>query len=177
MLFIFWGSYPADTKTFSRRHHGISKLVCETSWGLLKWKSQLRKLRCHKDVAWRHYFKTSLWRLHAVIATVLIQLLLQVWLLYWVHELGFLLSCKHIKIDIWLKIEVESIYVHWSCFHVDQTTPKHHWQYFLFSFSLDSRSTKRLSYVLRHKAYTFFSKKLTGQKNQVELKQNRLDTI
>ena len=163
MLFIFWGSYPADTKTFSRRHHGISKLVCETSWGLLKWKSQLRKLRCHKDVAWRHYFKTSLWRLHDVIATLLMQFLLHVWFLYWVYELGFLRSCKHIKIDIWLKIEVESIYVHWNCFNVNKTTPKH-WQCLLFWFSLDSGSTKRLSYVLRRKAHTFLQKKLPGHK-------------
>ena len=147
-----------------------SEGLCYTSRGRLKGKSWWRKLWHHENVAQRHYFHTSLWSLHDVLAKSLIQFLLQMLFLYWVIEMAFLLSLQNniFKSELkqrwsWTFINVILAMIfrwklnltHWRGFNVDKTTFKESWEYLLPWFSLESGSITRLSYVLQHKAYIF----------------------
>ena len=75
-----------STQLTLRHLHDISRLFWKMTFGHLKWNSRQGKLRCCEDVIRRHYFKTSIRRLHNVLVAFVNLVTL------WYIEIGFTVS-------------------------------------------------------------------------------------
>lgn len=98
----------------------------------MTWKLRQSKLQRCEDVTQRDYIKTSLWRLHDVLAT---QFLWRIWFLYYLNEMGFvaywastyLKSFSCLLLPIFTNSSNKTFFTIFSALYLDQLVDPFFW--------------------------------------------------